>query len=81
MAKASKASKRIGSYVIETTVKQGNSGGAIQSKRVIGPDGRLVGIQTIDARSRTFGEDLTKVFAKNVARHRIANTKIAGKKG
>lgn len=80
MAKTARTSKRAGSYVIETTVRQGG-GGAVQNKRVIGPDGRSVGIQTIDARSKTFSDDLTKVFARNVARHRSANTKAAGKKG
>lgn len=81
MAKNEKTSKKIGSYVIETTVKQGSSGGSVPKKLAIGPDGRFIGIRTIDARSKTFGDDLTKVFTANVARHRSANTKVAGKKG
>lgn len=81
MSKAtSKPPRSGGSFQVVKSLKSGTSGGTVQKKMVIGPDGRFVGIQTIDARSKTFGYDLAEVFTKNVARHRRANTKVADKK-
>jgi hypothetical protein len=52
--------------------------GSVTEKRVRGPDGRLVKIFSIDADSPTFGDDLSYVFRKNVAKARRENKKLFG---
>jgi hypothetical protein len=52
--------------------------GSVTEKRVRGPDGRLVKVLTIDANSPTFGNDLSYVFRKNVAKARRENKKLLG---
>ncbi len=40
----------------------------VSAKRVRDSDGQLRTVRTLDAASRTFGDDLQYVFAKNVAK-------------
>jgi hypothetical protein len=52
--------------------------GAIAKRRLRGPDGKLVEQFWIDANSKTFDDDLTRVFTINVTRARQANTAAFG---
>lgn len=53
-------------------------GAAVVEKRVRGADGRAVTLRTIEGGSATFGDDLTYVFAKNVAKARRENKQVTG---
>jgi hypothetical protein len=52
--------------------------GSVREKLVRRPDGRRVKVLAIDAHSPSFGDDLTYVFKKNVARARRENKKLVG---
>lgn len=58
--------------------KAGRSGAAVTAKRVVGPEGKRVTMYTVDAESRTFGEDIGYVFKRNVASARRKNKKLFG---
>jgi len=51
---------------------------SVVEKRVRRPDGKVVVVREIDANSKTFADDLTYVFQKNVARARRENKRILG---
>lgn len=58
---------------------RGHSGSAaIATKRVRTSEGELKTLRTIDADSRTFGNDLRYVFERNVAKARRENKRITG---
>ena len=40
--------------------------------------GKLVTVRTLDGQSKTFGEDLTYVFTRNVAKARRENKQVTG---
>lgn len=52
--------------------------GSIKSKIVVGPGGRRTKVLAIDANSKTFGDDLQLLFAKNVEKARRENVKKLG---
>jgi hypothetical protein len=52
--------------------------GSVKSKTVVGPDGRPTTVLAIDANSKTFGDDLQLLFAKNVRKARRENVKAFG---
>lgn len=56
----------------------GNPAGTVTAKTVVSPDGRKVKVLAIDANSKTFGNDLQLLFAKNVAKARRENVKKLG---
>lgn len=64
--------------VIASLQPTGRSGGAVTVKRVRTDTGELKTIRTVDAGRETFGEDLQRVFAKNVAKARRENRELFG---
>lgn len=52
--------------------------GKINTKRVVGADGRFMKVPSIDANSASFSSDLTLVFQKNVAKRRRENKRKFG---
>lgn len=63
----------------KSTARQiGARGAAISSKRVGDLHGGSTTLVTIDADSKTFANDLTYVFGKNVAKARRENKRITG---
>ena len=50
----------------------------VQEKRVLHANGRVATMQTLDAASRTFGDELEAAFVKNVQRARRADKRIIG---
>jgi hypothetical protein len=46
---------------------------SVTTKRVRGTSGEFVTVYTVDADSRTFGDDLTYVFKQNVKKARSAS--------
>lgn len=51
---------------------------SVGEKLAIGANGRRMKVQTLDAGSRSFGDDLQKVFEKNVSRARRDNKRLLG---
>ena len=51
---------------------------SVVEKRVRRPDGKVAVMRTIDANSKTFADDLTYVFTKNVAKARRENKLLLG---
>jgi hypothetical protein len=51
---------------------------SLGKKRVMGADGRPKMVRTLDAHSRTFGDDLQMVFQENVRKARRANKRLLG---
>jgi hypothetical protein len=69
--------------VIVRDLRRGKSGrnrlaGSVREKRMRTSDGKSVRVLSLDANSGTFIDDLTTVFAKNVARARRENKQIFG---
>lgn len=68
--------------VVVTSLKDKRSAkkaaSSIVEKRVVGADGRSTTMRTLDAGSRTFGDDLQRVFQKNVSRARRDNKRLLG---
>lgn len=52
--------------------------GSVRQKRMRTTDGEMVRVLALDANSKTFIEDLTTVFEKNVARARRENRRVLG---
>ncbi len=52
--------------------------GAVREKTVLRSDGRRERVFSIDANSATFADDLTILFARNVARARRENKRLFG---
>lgn len=50
----------------------------VVQKRVRGADGKLSVMRTLDGESKTFSDDLTYVFSRNVAKARRENKKVIG---
>lgn len=50
----------------------------VGEKRVRDAAGKILTLRTLDARSKTFGKDLTYVFRKNVAKARRENKQVTG---
>ena len=61
-----------------TARKVGSKGAAVSEKRVRDQGGKLRTVLTLDTRSKTFGDDLTYVFGKNVAKARRENKRLTG---
>lgn len=55
----------------------GSKSANVEQKRVSGPNGSRT-IFTLDTSSKTFGDDFTFVFEKNVAKARRENKRILG---
>jgi hypothetical protein len=51
---------------------------SVRKKRVHGPDGRAKEVMLLDLNGATFGDDLTYVFERNVAKARRENKKLLG---
>ncbi len=51
---------------------------ALREKRVVGADGRVKLVPTLDAASITFGDELQSVFARNVRKARRDNKRVVG---
>jgi hypothetical protein len=49
---------------------------SVATKQVRSPDGQPLTIRTVDADSRTFGDDLSYVFRQNVKRARQENKRL-----
>lgn len=56
----------------------GAKNAAVETKRVRGETGEVQTLSTLDARSRSFSDDLTFVFGRNVARARRENKRLTG---
>ena len=56
----------------------GHAGGSVGSKSVHKPSGERTRILSVDANSPTFGNDLSIIFQRNVAKARRANKKKFG---
>jgi hypothetical protein len=56
----------------------GRAGSSVVTKSVHKPGGERIKILSVDANSPTFGNDLTIVFERNVAKARRANKKKFG---
>jgi hypothetical protein len=56
-------------------------GGGVMVKRVRDQKGAVTVLRTLDADSSTLSEDITEVFAKNVAKARRENKKLFGTLG
>ncbi len=52
--------------------------GSVTAKRVRDSEGKLRTIRTLNVGSATFGDDLTYVFRKNVAKARRENKQVVG---
>lgn len=77
--------RKIGADMAKVVVKKlggpksGVRGKAVTEKRVRdSSSGQFVTVRTIDAKSQTFGQDLTYVFSKNVAKARRDNKAVTG---
>lgn len=58
---------------------KGKKAGSVREKRVRSADtGQFVTMRTLDGGSKTFGNDLTYVFTRNVAKARRDNKKVSG---
>jgi len=68
--------------IVVTSLKSKAGGRALAAsvtkKRVRDTNGQLKTLRTLDAGSRTFGDDLGYVFGKNVAKARRENKRIVG---
>jgi hypothetical protein len=51
---------------------------SVGEKRVRDEAGQIRTLRTLDGQSKTFGNDLTYVFARNVARARRENKQVTG---
>ena len=51
---------------------------AVTRKRVMGEDGKAITLLTLDADAKSFGDDLTYVFQKNVDKARRRHKAAAG---
>lgn len=58
--------------------KSKSKSGSVARKRLRASDGRFVDVITLDADSRTFGNDLKYAFQKNVSKVRRENKKRFG---
>lgn len=67
-------------YVPLKAAKAGQAS-SVKAKRVKTADGRTMTLLTIDADSKTFGDDLSYVFKKNVAKARRENKRLLGSSG
>jgi hypothetical protein len=52
--------------------------GSVAEKRLRNAEGKLVRVLSIDANSKTFDNDLTELFRKNVAKARRENKRLLG---
>jgi hypothetical protein len=52
--------------------------GSVRAKRVRNADGKSVRVLSLDANSKTFVDDLTMIFRKNVAKARRENRQLLG---
>lgn len=57
---------------------RGQRATSVVVKRLRNTKGSLVQLRTVDAGSATLSEDITEVFAKNVAKARRENKKLFG---
>jgi hypothetical protein len=58
--------------------KDGRETASVTEKRVRDAEGQVKTLRTLDAGSRTFGQDLRYVFGKNVAKARRVNKRVIG---
>jgi hypothetical protein len=63
---------------LKSKARSHGSAASVTKKRVRDTDGQLKTLRTLDAGSRTFGEDLGYVFGKNVAKARRENKRTIG---
>lgn len=65
-------------YAPFKSARLGKKSGAVTMKRIKTPDGEAITLHTVSAESRTFPEDLSYVFRKNVKKARKANKQVTG---
>jgi hypothetical protein len=58
--------------------RSGNKSSSVREKRMRSAEGKLVRVLSLDANSKTFVDDLTTVFKKNVAKARRENKHLFG---
>jgi hypothetical protein len=63
---------------LKSKTKTHGSATSVTKKRVKDTDGQVRTLRTLDAGSRTFGDDLGYVFGKNVAKARRENKRTIG---
>jgi hypothetical protein len=71
----------VAKVVVTKTVKaaaKARARSSVREKRVRNSAGEVVRITSLDANSRSFDDDLTYVFAKNIAKARRENRKLFG---
>jgi hypothetical protein len=56
----------------------GAKGAAVAKKRVRNSEGQIRTVMTLDVDSKTFGNDFTYVFGRNVAKARRENKRVTG---
>jgi hypothetical protein len=52
--------------------------GALRKKRMVGGDGQVRTVPVLDAASASFGDDLQRVFQRNVSKARRDNKRLLG---
>ncbi len=63
---------------LKSKVSRRSLAASVTKKRVRDTDGQLKTLRTLDAGSRTFGDEFGYVFGKNVAKARRENKQIMG---
>lgn len=65
-------------HVKRSKARTGKSTGSVREKRMRTSEGKVVRVLSLDANSKTFVDDLTSVFARNVRKARSENVKLFG---
>lgn len=63
---------------LDKPLRAGRKPKGVTNRKVTTPDGGTVLIRSVDANSRSFGEDLLYVFARNVEAARRENKELLG---
>ena len=63
---------------LKTRKTQKRAAGSVDKKHMVGADGRVTTLLTLDARSTSFGDDLQYVFERNVSKARRDNKRVLG---
>jgi len=71
-------SKVVVAKIAGKKIGTGKNASSVTEKRVRDDAGNLLTIRTLDGRSKTFANDLTYVFTRNVAKARRENKQVTG---
>ena len=63
-------------FVIRKSRRKPASKPSLGRKRIVGPDGRIAMVTTLDANTANFGDSLDLVFKQNVKRARRENKRL-----